>query len=613
MHYYKTAILRSASPILTYSSKEKLNRGCIVDVPLHGRARRAAILEETEKPKEFETENIINISDEFFNTIQFESAEFISEYYFSSMGEALALFQPCKKDTETVPHHIDEISLPTLSKLQQKAFDNMNKNPLSLLFGVTGSGKTELYIHKMYQTVKNGKSAIMLIPEIALTPQMLKRLKSYFGDRVDVWHSKLSKKRKEDILRRIIKGKIKIIAGARSSLFLPMRDLGLIIVDEEHDDSYKANNRPRYHARDMAVWMGKKFGLDVWLASATPSLTSYLQYPVARLKEPYISSEKSYRFIGGDTITPEIISALENNYRRGEQSLLFVPTRANFKYLYCRECGQTHLCPFCSVGMSLHRYAKHVRCHYCGYTEMIPQQCTKCGYSPLSSDRIGTMEAADIIKEAIDGIRVEILDKDHITTASKLEKALKRIESGESDVIVGTQMLSKGHDYPNITLSIITGLDYILGISDYKAAQKAVGLLHQIAGRSGRSKPATVLIQSSKEEYFGRYIDDYEQFLKDEEGFAKDLYPPFRKLARVLISDKNDERASKLCHNTAVRLQQFQDIELIGYGKAPIEKIAGKYRYTILLRAKKRIPLLKALYSIRSPKVEIDIDPVDFS
>ncbi len=613
IYYYEVALLGLASPILTYSSKEQIELGYIVDVPLHNRIKKAVVIKKRSKPLEFEAQQIKSISDEYFSTNQITSAKFISQYYFSSLGEAFALFLPYSSTISSQNIAIEIDTLPTLTPLQQKAYDEMNKNSTSLLFGVTGSGKTELYIHKIYQTLKQNKSAIMLMPEISLTPQMLKRLKSYFGDLVDVWHSKLSKKRKRDILSKIREGRVRIIAGARSALFLPMQNLGVVIVDEEHDDSYKANSRPRYHARDLAVWMGKKFGFDVWLASATPLLTSYLQYPISRLKQPYIASKKSFKFISGDTITPQIVSALEQNYKKGEQSLVFVPTRANFKYLYCNECGQTHLCPFCSVGMSLHRYAKHVRCHYCGYTEAIPQKCTKCGHSPLSSNRIGTMEVAEIIKESIDGIRVEILDKDHITTASKLEKALKRIENGDSDVIVGTQMLSKGHDYPNITLSIITGLDYILGISDYKAAQKAVGLLHQIAGRSGRSKPATVLIQSSKEEYFSKYIDDYEIFLKDEVEFAKDLYPPFRKLARVLIANKDEATASKICQDTAMKLKQFSDIEVIGYGKAPIEKIAGKYRYTILLRAIKRVSLLKALYTIRSPKVEIDIDPVDFS
>jgi len=612
MYFYQTAILGSASPLLTYKSEERLDIGELIKVPIRAKIRDAVVVQEVEEPKEFEVFRIEERTEFQFSSNQLESAKFISEYYFSTLSEALRLFHPYKKEpTSIASQKVDR--LPILNEAQSKAYEELSQNDISLLFGVTGSGKTEIYIHKIADMLSQGKSSLLLMPEISLTPQMRKRLKLYFKDSVEIWHSKLSRKKREEILQKIYQGTVKIVAGARSALFLPMINLGVIIIDEEHDDSYKSMNRPRYHARDLAVWMGKKFGISVILSSATPSLTSYVNYPTVRLKEPFIKTKKVYRFIGGDTINPQIIDAIEKNFKRGEQSLIFVPTRANFKYLYCPQCSQTHLCPFCSVGMSLHRYNRHIRCHYCGYTEKIPQECSSCGYSPLKSERIGTQEVAEIISEAIEGIKVEILDKDHITTANKLEKALKRIESGESNVIVGTQMLSKGHDYPNITLSIITGLDYILGISDYKASQRAVGLLHQIAGRSGRNRDATILIQSSKEEYFSKYIDDFETFLKDEIEFAKDLYPPFKKLARVLIADKDEAKADNLCKELADRLKSFSDIEIIGYGKAPIEKIAGKYRYTILLRSSKRVPLLKALYSIKAKNIEIDIDPVDFS
>jgi len=309
-----------ASPIFTYSSDTKLSIGDIVLSPLNGRIRESVIIEETTKPESYIVEEIKEVSNRYFSIEQLESAKFISKYYFSSLGEALALFQPYTKDTPQTDINIDNITPPSLSGIQQKAYEDMNRYSTSLLFGVTGSGKTELFIKKIIQILKDDKSAILLMPEISLTPQMLKRLKSYFGNLVDVWHSKLSRKRKEDILSKLRSGEIRVIAGARSALFLPMQNLGLIIVDEEHDDSYKAMTRPRYHARDLSVWIGKKFDITVWLASATPSLTSYINYPIARLKQPYIQSKKEYHFISGDTITPQILSAIESNYKRGEQS-----------------------------------------------------------------------------------------------------------------------------------------------------------------------------------------------------------------------------------------------------------------------------------------------------
>jgi primosomal protein N' (replication factor Y) len=466
----------------------------------------------------------------------------------------------------------------------------------------------------MAQVLSKGKTAIFLMPEISLTPQMEKRLRVYFGDAVAMWHSKITKKKKEQILSGIESGRIRIVAGARSALFVPMPDIGLIIVDEEHDDSYKAMTRPRYHARDVAILMGQKLGARVVLASATPSASSYHKYDVVRIERPYIETHKTYRFIGGEGITPPILDAIERTVRSGGQALVFLPTRGNFKYLYCPHCGTTHRCPYCSVGMALHRKHRHLKCHYCNYTEPIRETCLACGYAPLSSERIGTAEAIEQITEAIPGISIEQFDTDTITTARKLGDALKRFESGESQVLLGTQMLAKGHDYARITLSVITGLDYIMGLSDYRARERAMSLLFQIAGRSGRAREAEVLVQTGDAEFYRPYLGDYAAFLRDELAFLRAAgYPPFAALARILIAHKKDAEASTIMHETVAHLRTFGDIEIIGYGKAPIERIAGKYRYTILLRSAERTPLLKALHAVNRREIEIDMDPVEFA
>ncbi|MCB4752525.1 MAG: primosomal protein N', partial [Sulfurovum sp.] len=473
--------------------------------------------------------------------------------------------------------------------------------------------KTEIFIALMIQMLQQGKTSIFLMPEISLTPQMEKRLKVYFGDMVAMWHSKIAKKKKEQILEAIEEGKIRIVAGARSVLFTPMRNLGLIIVDEEHDDSYKSHTRPRYHARDVAVLMGQKMKAKVLLASATPSTTSFHKYDIIKLERPYVQTQKRYRFILGNSINTSIIYTLREHYNEGGQSLLFLPTRGNFKYLYCQHCGKTHTCPYCSVGVALHRKYKHLKCHYCNFTEAIRDTCTHCGHSPLSSERIGTQEAIEMISEAIDGIQIEQFDRDSITTAGKLTKALKRFGSGESHLLLGTQMLSKGHDYPNITLSVIMGLDYIMGMADYRARERAMSLLFQTAGRSGRAKEAEVLIQTADPSQFEPYLDNYEAFLKDEMLFLEIAqYPPFFSLARILIANKDESRAGKITLDTVTRLEQFDGIEIVGHGKAPIERIANKYRFQILLRAKNRTPLLQALHSVNCREIEIDMDPVEF-
>ena len=620
-YFYEVALLKSSAPILSYHSGGRIEPGRLVDVPVRGTIKKGVILSEISRP-DYTTETVAGITPYRFSSWQREVANFLAGYYFSSLGEAISLFHPYRDECKSNGYFGDEEAsseaayseLPKLSPAQQGAYDALIEKNTALLFGVTGSGKTELYITRMAEILAKGKSAILLMPEIALTPQMEKRLKRYFGETVALWHSRLRKKKKEEILEGIREGRIRIVAGARSALFVPLKNLGLILVDEEHDDSYKAMTRPRYHARDLALYLGKKRGAQVWLASATPSVSSFVKYPAVRLKEPFVKTKKRYRFTPGDSLTPTILDALEENYRKGGQSLVFVPTRASFKYLWCEACGQTHLCPYCSVGMSLHRRRRHLRCHHCNYTEPIRESCLHCGHSPLKSDRIGTEEVIEQIEQAIPGIRVEQFDKDAITTPGKLEKALQRIEKGESDVIVGTQMLSKGHDYPNITLSVITGLDYLMGMGDYRARERAVALLHQIAGRSGRSKDAEVLIQSSRPEEYLPYLGDYEMFLHEEAEYRKrGNYPPFAHLARLLVAHREEAKAAAKTRELTEKLRAFPGIEIVGSGPAPLERIAGKYRYTVLLRATQRKPLLQALHAVAERGVEIDMDPVDFA
>jgi len=608
---------------LTYTFQNRLPIGTIVSVPLKSTVKEAVVVNEVEKPA-FETIEIASVSDKYYSSEQMDIARFVSEYYFSSLSEAISLFLPYRrgapcgypvgnKDILCAKGQPQGIA-PTLSTLQQQAYEQLLKKDKALLFGVTGSGKTEIFISMMAKMMEEGKTSIFLMPEISLTPQMEKRLRVYFGEAVAMWHSKLTKKKKTSILEGIEEGKIKIIAGARSALFVPLSDLGLIIVDEEHDDSYKAMTRPRYHARDVAVLMGQKLGVKVLLASATPSVTSYYKYDVVKLAEPYIQAKKRYQFITGDKINRPILNMIHKNFTKKEQSLLFLPTRGNFKYLYCERCGKTHLCPYCSVGMALHRKHRHLKCHYCNFTEAIQDTCTHCGHSPLKSERMGTVEAIEVIHSAIEGIQIEQFDKDSITTAKKLKEALGRFESGESSLLLGTQMLSKGHDYSGITLSVIMGLDYILGLADYRARERAISLLFQIAGRSGRAKEADVIVQTGDAEFFKSYLNDYELFIKDELVFLEMAnYPPFTSLARILIAHKDESKAGKITLDTVTKLKDFEDIEIVGHGKAPVERIANKYRFNILLRSKNRVPLLKALHSVDCREIEIDMDPVEFS
>ncbi len=612
MNYYEIALIGSSAPILTYCSKDSYNRGDIIYVPLKSSLKRGVVLIKVEKPS-FNCSPIEQKDDYFFTQTQIEIANFIKDYYFSSFGEAIALFAPYKTILKKLPK-IDTNELPKLTIEQQQAFKQIEQQKLSLLFGVTGSGKTEIYIHLISKVLKDGKSAILLMPEIALTPQITKRVEKYFGECVASWHSKLTKKRRQETIEKIESGEVRVIIGARSALFLPMQNLGLIVVDEEHDDSYKAHSRPRYNAKDLSLYFGKKLNIKVLLGSATPLASSYKKYPIVRLKKPYKEAKKEFKFISGEDINHNILKEVAKRVNSGEQALIFVPTRANFKYLLCSSCGKAQTCPYCAIGMSIHRKRRILKCHYCNYTSSIVTNCQFCNSNTLTSQRLGTAEVIEIIKKEIPDAKIEQFDRDSITTANKLYKALQRVQNGESNIIVGTQMLSKGHDYPEITLSVITGLDYTVAMGDYRAKERAISLLHQIAGRSGRSKDALILIQTAQANFFIPYLKDYEIFLKEELQFRENLYPPYKNLARVLISNRDYQRAYKTMQKNEQTLKLFKDIEIVGSGAAPIERVANKWRFNILLRAKKRVALIKALHAIYNTKdTEIDMDPVDFS
>lgn len=301
------------------------------------------------------------------------------------------------------------------------------------------------------------------------------------------------------------------------------------------------------------------------------------------------------------------------NQEKGNQGIVFIPTRANFKYLVCESCGTTVECPFCSVGMSLHRNARALKCHYCSYTEVVPKICPKCHSGHLLTSRLGTAEAMEHFSKLGENFRVAQFDRDAITTNAKLTKVLKAFNDREIDLLVGTQMLSKGHDYHDIALAVVMGIDNLLASSDYRARERALSLLVQIAGRSGRKGDATVLVQSFNEPFFRSYLDDYETFLRDEVKNREGRYPPGKKLARLLYAHKNGMKAKGEMESAVAVLQNIDSVEIVGFGASPIEKIADKYRFAILLRSGRSTDLIRAIKQVRSPLCEIDMDPIEFS
>ncbi len=444
--------------------------------------------------------------------------------------------------------------IPNLTPAQEQARKFAEANETSLIFGDTGSGKSEIYIALIAQALAAGKQALFLMPEISLTPQMTKRLQSYFGERLGVWHSKISPKKKREILAKFNAGEIRLIAGARSALFLPFSDLGLIVVDEEHDDSYKSAAAPRLNARDAAIFVGKKLGIRVVLGSATPALSTYAKQPHFRLRGTYFSSAKRFIFDESETgLSPKILTEIGRSLEAGKQAVVFLPTRANYKYMVCENCGQIVRCPFCAVGMSYHADAAALKCHYCGFSTFYRASCENCGGEVMQARKIGTGELAAQLAARFPSARIAKFDRDEITTQRKLEALLNNFNAHKIDILVGTQMLSKGHDYHGVDLAVIMGIDEHLSYPDFRAREKTLALAMQVAGRAGRSGQGRVVIQTRQSGFFRDYIENYDDFLRDEAEFREGLYPPYMRLLRVLISHKNEKAASEIM-NVALEL-----------------------------------------------------------
>ncbi|MCX6061694.1 MAG: primosomal protein N', partial [Campylobacterales bacterium] len=405
MYYYSLALLGSHLDSLTYHSKIPLSIGAKVSIKLINRETEGVILSAVEMPM-FKTNSILEILPFVYSESQIKIAQFMAEYYGSSVGEALNLFVPFEGYSvrpERVEgfmvrhaHHERESINITLSLTQSQSLDFIRSHPVSLLFGDTGAGKSEIYMKRMDEVLSSGKRALLLLPEISLTPQMEQRFKHHFGELFVLWHSKMTPKQKKATLEKIHDGSAQIIAGPRSALFLPIVDLGLIVVDEEHDESYKSSSRPRYNARDMAIYIGALLKIPVVLGSATPSLGSYAKYPYYRLRGGYYTSKRSFVYEPSiEALTPFLDEHIVSNFTAGHQGIVFIPTRANFKTMVCDSCGYVVECPFCSVGMSLHRNARALKCHYCNYTEVLPRVCPKCQSGHLSTTRLGTAEAVE--------------------------------------------------------------------------------------------------------------------------------------------------------------------------------------------------------------------------
>ena len=615
LKYYEILLTGLNLPPLTYHTTEVLEPFCEVQVALRGKKVLGYILKEIEKPS-FKTNKIISILPKKLTKIQIELLRFISYYYVANLSITSDIF--ISFDDSLVSENAQEYrfcKIPELNDQQKKAIDFARSNKSCLIFGDTGSGKSEIYFTLINEYLNTQHQVLFLMPEISLTPQMTKRLSLYFGDKFGVWHSKVSQKKRNEILTDFISGKIRLIVGARSALFLPFVNLGLIIVDEEHDDSYKSAQIPHYNARDLALFLATKFDTKVILGSATPSLSTYTKQPNFRLKGTFYDSKKEFIFDENETgLSDKILHELSVSLTNKKQAIIVLPTRANFRFLICKNCGNTIKCPFCSVGMSFYKKLNLLRCQYCGFSSSVPNSCEKCGSKMIEAKKIGTDELVLRLQSIFSSAKIVKFDRDEITTQTKLEKTLKAFNVGDIDILVGTQMLSKGHDYHNVDLAVIMGVDELLNFPDFRARERVLALAMQVAGRAGRVGVGRVVIQTHQKDFFEKFITNYDAFLEDDKFYRDPLYPPFSRLLRAVIADKSEVNAQKQLEECVAKLELVQeDFGIVGYGKCGIEIIGGKFRFEILLRSHFHAPLIKAARICYGYGFDVDMDPLNFS
>jgi primosomal protein N' (replication factor Y) len=508
--------------------------------------------------------------------------------------------------------------------------------PVILLHGVTGSGKTEVYLQAIEHVLSKGQGAIVLVPEISLTPQTVERFRGRFGETVAVLHSNLSDGERHDEWHRIHEGKARIAVGARSAVFAPVSKLGLIVVDEEHDTSYKQDESPRYNARDVAVMRGKMAGCSVLLGSATPSLESYSnarsgkygismlteradhrRMPVMRLVDMRIEAEREGR---PNVFSRDLVEAVRARLDRGEQTILFLNRRGYSTSLVCPRCGYVAMCNMCSIALTYHRRTEDLRCHVCGSARAVPARCPQCADPAFKYSGIGTQRVENIVRTLFKHARIERMDSDATTGKDSHARILGGFKTGKIDILVGTQMIAKGLDFPNVTLIGVIQADLSLYMPDFRASERTFQLLTQVAGRAGRGDvPGEVIVQTytpSQPALQSARLMDYEGFYEREIKSRGELsYPPCAHLVCITVRGVSELQVERSIQTFARELGKRVPARVIlsGPAPAPLAKAKGSFRFQLFLRSRSvramTDPVKEILRDFKwPPKVSCSVD-----
>ena len=548
-----------------------------------------------------------------------------------------------KKEDYRIKYEVNKDKKKVLTPSQQKVVNSVLENQRNvpfLLFGVTGSGKTEVYMQIIEKVLKRGETAIMLVPEISLTPQMVEQFSNRFGNQIAALHSALSEGEKYDEWRRIARGEASIVIGARSAIFAPLKNIGIIIMDEEHSDSYKQGDKsPRYHARDIAIWRAKHHSCPVLLGSATPSLESMARaekgvYQLLVLKErvngkslpnvEIIDMNKEAKN-GTSHITNRLLSEVSSCIDRGEQAILFLNRRGFSTFVTCKNCSETIKCPNCDITLTYHKSNRMLRCHYCGYATPLPKVCPHCKEEALSDLGVGTEKIEEELHGLLPNARVLRMDVDTTSRKGAHKKMIDAFRNHEYDILLGTQIVAKGLDFSDVTLVGVINADTSLNIPDFRSSENTYSLLSQVAGRSGRSqKTGKVYIQTFNPDHYAISFvkeHDYLGFYREEMKIRRRLgYPPFYFLCYLKISGKEADYLFQESLKIKRSLERnLHHTTILGPTTLAVFKVNNIYRYGIILKYKREEALYDILIKVQNHyksnhklRVDIDFNPSHF-
>lgn len=671
------AIPRPIEGLFTYRLPENLKGqvqlGSCVTVPF-GRSTTHAFVVELPRPiseipkglSPDKLKDILEVKDEgvFLTEDVLELCRWAHEYYRAPLGEILHCAVPAsalskkkssRKRKETASATLD-FSLPPLvyelTEIQKEALLELEKTRsgegqkpglprAALLHGVTGSGKTELYLELARRTLAEGKNVLILVPEIALTPQLHQRFERGLGMEVGLWHSALAEGKRRTQAQALRLGTLRVVIGARSAVFAPIQKLGLIVIDEEHDPSYKQQDRVRYHARDLAMVRAKMTGAFIVLGSATPSLEARervfeKRIGLALLPERANSSklpeieivnlcEEDKEESLQATFALRTLEAIRQTLAAGNQAMIFLNRRGFASFLVCEDCGEVPGCKNCSISLTVHRRRGRLRCHVCTYETPIPLFCSKCNGTRIKAVGAGTESLEEELPKLIPGAIPLRLDRDQVTSATRLNTILNTFRDGYANLLLGTQMLVKGHDFPNVTLVVVVLADSLFRWPDFRAPERAYQILTQVSGRAGRGeKPGKVLIQAYHVANpvlcaVQGTVSEVD-FLEGERQLRKVLsYPPFGRLARLRFENQSNEEAQKRAKQVAHLLNpllQEGKLSVLGPSEAFLERAKGIWRWDLLLKAKEIGPLQRGISIAQDVALKnkwqllVDIDPL---